>query len=501
MPKWEKVSAGVVNVDQLQATINVADGVLSPLTTSLELITSVLDLLATFVFSLPPPLQSIIEAAVNTIEQMLRDLLQNNASLCVHANMNWKSDWKYRRKKGDPARIVDFVNDNALPFGGTGTTGWLLDVASSAHDDTNPFRPYSDSDTGVAGIIVIKGVPSGGDLTVLKKIFDMFTDFSAFSTWLDVEQRLLQGVSDDFRNLLRLGPSAFDKKTEKIHRPFFERMGEAAIGTLIASGTAGENTANSASFTDVSEPTPFDGVAVGDVLKLAGESPFYTVNALTVDPQVILVDPPIRRSHLTNGAVTEVFWSIYRGGLIAALDALPTAGSEFEPLLPRPGNLPVWLSVPIASMVPVVGSIIDKTEDLATALRAGIAAQAALYKLIALLQEKIALIEKAIEEVNELLILGLSILEFFDDTYIITIRNDEGGVARFVNDAISAEDIPYFGHNGVVVGFVALVTMDGPANHLESFFDLIGLEWSQFSADLTAADEARQDTWNGYFPP
>lgn len=490
MAKWDVLDAGIVNVDAVQSATDTANDVLAPMIAVLEAALAVLDIVSVFTVGLPPILEVVVASAVNAIEQMILDLLQNNASLCVHINMNWNPDWKYRRKPGDPSRVTDYVNDNALPFAGTGTSGWLLDVAQAAYDETNPFRPLSDGDTAVTGVIILKGVPLDGNLQSLKALFDMFPDFGGFSRWLDIQERLNEGVSDEYRALLRLGPSALDEETEKIHRPLSERMGEAYYGQIIVDGASGSNNGRTSRFSST-DPSPFDTTQVGDTLKLPGEATYYTITAVNTFDDYVDVEPPILRTHL------DTPYFIYRGGIAALVDALPTSASEF---VPRAGNTPIWLSVPIASLIPVVGDLMTKLQNLVGSIRVGINATTALSQLVELIRGKIALIKATIAELTELIALAVSLLEFFDETYLVVINNDSGGVGKFVNDAIAAEDLPFFGDQGVVVGLVALVAADDPANHLLSFFELVGIQTQEFSADVTAAEQSRQDTWDEHFP-
>lgn len=501
MASWETLDAGLVNVDNIQSTVDIADGVLSPLVAALDILKSVLNLVSVFVFNLPNALSSIVEAAINTIEQMILDLLQNNASLCVHVNLNWDPDWKYRKSDDDPDKVQDFVNDNQLPFTGTGTDGWLLDVGYSANDTSNPFRPLSDADTEVSGIIVLKGVPADGEIQNLKKLFDLFTDFSpAFEAWLDMKEKV-ENATDDFKALMRLGAISFDIPIEQAARGI-EEVAKDAGGTPVADGDEGSNEPNSNIF--VADFIPGDGtsgpgttgdplVQVGDVLKFRGDSVFYSITRVNyaVSPVEFTVDPVIIRGNTAGG----LNWKVYRGGLITLLDNLPTSLRQFKP---KPGTLPIWLSVPVAGLLPGIDQILEKLRDLANSLRVGLGQANALQQLINLLDQKISLIEQIIEELNELLIIALAVLEFFDETFVFVHKSD-GGVAGWINEAIGGEGKPEFGTRGVVVGFTAMALTDGPKNHLESFFELVGVKFQDFSEDVTSAEEDRQDTWDQYF--
>lgn len=492
MADWKTIDAGLVNVDNIQSTVDIADGVLSPLLAALDILKSILNLVSVFVFNLPNALEAIVEGAINTIDQMILDLLQNNASLCVHVNLHWDPDWKYRKSADDPDKVRDFVNDDELPFTGTGTDGWLLDVGYSANDPTNPFRPLSDADTEVQGVIVLKGVPADGEIANLKTLFDLFTDFSpAYRSWFEMREKL-ENASEEYKALLRMGAMAFDVDIQDAARSL-EEIAKDAGGTLVGDGDKGTNDANSTIFVaDFLTGEGAGGVQVGDVLKIRGDSVFYSITAVDdlVSPIELTVDPVIVRANLTG-----VEWKVYRGGLISLLDNLPTDLRQFKP---KPGALPVWLSVPVAGLLPTVDRILEGLRDLANSLRIGLSQAGALQNLINLLEQKISIIEQAIEELNELLKIAIAVLEFFDETYIFTTKS-EGGVAGWVNEAIAGGDKPNFGSRGVVVGFVAMALTDGPKNHLESFFELVGVQFQDFSEAVTSAEQDRQDTWDQYF--
>jgi hypothetical protein len=501
MPKWDRIEAGIINLDKVQSAADAVEDVLEPIVSVLEVVLAILDLVAIILFAIPSALQAIVAAVIATIEAILLDLLQNNASIAVHANLNWNDNWKYRRKRGDPNRIVDFVNDGQLPIRGTGTSGWLLDLASSAYDETNPFRPYSDEDTKIPwGMLALKGITYDGDIGDLIKLYNMFTDFSAFKEPLEELENMINGVPPpkELLAMMRLGPGAFRKKRRDAERPWLERMGEAAAGNIIVTGTFGVNEANTTLFSDfVSDPNPFQGIQAGDVLKIAGEDAFYTVIGQQA-VETLVVEPPIRRAH---GEGFEAEWTIRRGGMATVLADI---SQNVEGLAPwKPGNLPVWFNAPLASLIPVIGQIIDKLRELLDALLAGLSALDAMRELIALIREKIALLEALILELIELIGLVVALLAFLEESYIFVHSTEDGGVGKFINDALAAEEIPYFGEEGLVVGFAIVTTLDGPANHVKGLFEMIGIAVDEYSDTYNAAEQNVDDTWGEAFgdPP
>lgn len=498
MPSWNTIDAGLVNVDPLRSTVDVARGVVSPLSAALDVLKSLLNLASAFAFDLPNPLSSVVEAAINTIEQVVLDLLQNNAALCVHLNLHWDPDWKYQKSRDDPDKIRDFANDGALPFMGTGTDGWLLDVGYSANDPSNPFRPLSDADTEVMGLVVLRGVPADDEeLESLKALFDIFSDFSPLRSWLEVKQRLENATAKD-RALWRMGAAALDSSIAGSVRSIEEVVKDAG-GTPVADGDEGTNEPDStvfvADFLSGTGPGSSGSPRVqsGDVLKFQGDSVFYSITRVNYAsaPVEFVVDPPILRANPVG-----VNWRVYRGGVASLLNNLPTDLRQFKP---KPGNLPIWLSVPVAGILPGVGDVLEQMRNASDSLRVGLGQGNSLQALINLLEQKVSIIEQIVEELDELLNALLSALEFFDDAYVFVHKTD-GGVAGWVNEAIGGMNKPDFGQRGVVAGFTAMALTDGPKNHLESFFELVGVQFQSFSETVTSAEQDRQDTWDQYFP-
>jgi hypothetical protein len=489
--EWKKLDAGLVNVDNYQATVDIASGVLDPLTTALKTTSSLLKLVAAAVFGLPPALEQVVSSAVNTIDSMVSDLLSNNAAFAVHTNLRWNPDWKWRKSEDDPERVIDYVNDDALPVTGTGTTGWLLDIAYSAYDASNPFRPLTDADTAVQGIILLKGIPGDGDLQDLKGIFDVFTDFKGYKSWFGIRDAL-ESATEEAKAMYRLGAVGFEDVIAATSRPAGEILGDAARGTRIAAGDEGVNEPGSVVFIDNTGGGGFADVRPGDVVKLQGEDPYYSV-VFWVDANTIELNHAITRSH----DLVSISWQIYRGGVVSLLEALPL---ELREYIPKAGNFPIWVSVPIAGLIPAVGEVLSSMQDVGNSMRVGISQAGALDNLILLLERKVSLIEQAIEKLNELLVTLSAVLEFFDESYLVVVNAEDGGMARFINEAIAGSDIPYFGDRGVVVGMVAVATSDDPSAHLEKFFELAGVKFSDYASGVTVADQARRETWDRYFP-
>ena len=487
MAEWQQIGGGVVNSDAVQGTINTASDVLTGLATVLRIISEALGIVDALLLDPPNVLEAIVGAAVNTIEQTILDILQNNVGLAVHTNLVWDPDWKYRRAPGDtPGATPDFINDDKLPWMGSGIDGWLLDVAFSANDPLDPFRPLTDGDTAVQGLIVLNGILDNGDLQQLKALYDLFTDFSAFKEILDTREKL-ENASEGFKSLLRLGPLATDPAGKGL-LPLEELIYEF-YGTSIATGTAGTNEAGSDLFVDLAGL--FTSVGVGDVLRIGGVSTPYSVVEV-VGSDTLRVDPPI----VTSGTTPRT-WDVTRGGIGQLLASLPPDLREFAPV---PGAYPKWMSVPTASLIPGIAGIFEGLRKLLEQLRVGSGHGTALRALSNLLKEKANLLAQIVEEITQLLDTVESIITFFESAYIIVVSTDSGGMAGFINEAMAGTDKPDFGTKGVVAGMVAVATSDDPSNHFENFLSLLGLQLSTYTTDLTARANGLEETWGDLFP-
>ena len=443
MAKWTKLELGLVNLDAVEAAIDQVADILETLAGILELIAAALDILSILLVEFDNLLKALLDAVVLMLEEMVLDLLQTNAHLAVHLNMQWNHDWKYKKEiadpendtHGDPSHIVDWVNDGLPPFIGTGMTGWLLDVGASSYDETDPFRPFTDELSEVAGFIFVKGAADSGELTSLKAAYDLFTDFS-------------ENDSDSTA---------------------FYLEGDAAGG--------------------------FASVEAGDVLRLSDSAGYYEVINVDSSSQ-LTVDPPIAKSHLIAGAVSNgASWNIRRGGLVSLMAKLPLDKREF---IPGDGNYPIWVSVPIAALVPGLKPIFEELRRIADLLKTGLGLGDSLAKLATLLREKAEQLQAVVDALREALAIISAIAAFLEESSIFSQTAEAGGMAQFMANAMTAEDMPDYGTNGVVVGVVGVTTAASPAATMEKFMGMIGVQLSEFSDTVGDLDAALEETWDDY---
>ena len=490
MASWQQIGPDTVDLGPFDGLVNTVADVLSALESALEIIAAALDVIGFLLFELPNVLEAIVSAAVKAVEEAILDILENNAALAVHLNTKWNADWKFERdEEDDPRRIDDFWNDGKLPWVGTGTQGWLLDIAFSTVDPTDPFRPITDEGTAVQGVIFIKGVPADGEFQQLAQALDVFFDFSDLKEQLNIKEDL-QNATQAYKDLLRMGPAASDAVWKAVTNP-----DETIQGTLIATGLEGTNDRDSDFFYDLTWSVVGDlgDIEVGDALKLSDTPVYYEILEIVGGAQPGLrVEPPIARDH----SLSSTNWEVRRGGVAGLLAALSPEFSDFRPV---PGAYPKWVSVPLAAALPGLQNLFEGLRNLVNLLKVGNNHASALQNLARLLREKAALLAQIVEQLIELLDIIDALVDFFTQSYVIVLNNDSGGMSEFINTAIAADNLPDFGTRGVVIGATIVATAPEPANHFENLFSTIGLELSGFAEDVTERAEGLAETWEDEF--
>ena len=384
---WVELTAFDVNVDQLRALEESIVAILESGAAALELFAIALGIIRLLLLLALNALDALVGALVATIINTVLDFLQNNVGVCVHVNLNWNPNWRYKKRPGEAlnASIVDFVEDSQLPWAGNGTTGWLIDLAASANDPSDPFRPLTDADTKVNGIIFLKGIADGGELADLKVLFDAFTDWEHIKEFLEIGDKL--GTMNEAR--------------QKLDR----------FGPLMASD------------------------------------------------------------------------------FMAALMSGPLNG--------RP---PYWVSIPVAVLLPPLGELFALLKKIADNLRADLSSLRAIDKLIAILQRRAQMLAEAAEKLKGIVDTIESIIEFFLTTHAYYGSPTEGGFGAFIQGALAAEGLPFFGTQGIVAGVCLMSAQDDPSNHFESLFEMIGLQLADISSEVTTRTEELEDGWGDIFP-
>lgn len=211
-PSWKTLSQVPIGasiqsaIDAVNAVVSAINAVLNAVVAGLEIIRA----LAVLTLNL---LKSIVQQLLNLIRELIFDLLEYNLACTLHLNVNWNPDWRFNKErerdprtgKIDP-RLIDYANDSQLPWSGTGTVGWLLDIAASAEDPTDPFRPVTDSNTAVYGSIILKGVENPNELESSLRLsdwLDLFTNWDGFRLDFD---KVKEPKSE---SLAKLASSAF----------------------------------------------------------------------------------------------------------------------------------------------------------------------------------------------------------------------------------------------------------------------------------------------------
>jgi hypothetical protein len=207
-------------MDKIEATVPVIVETGAKIALVMDFIAALIRLLAFLMLLQVNIFAALVNLVIDMIEGIVLDLLQNNIAACFHINLNFNADWKYRRGPNDVAQQVpDFVNDGNVPWEGTGLDGWLSELAESTRDVTDPFRPLTDADTKVGGMIFMKGIPDFNLLTDLKALLDAWTFWDDWKDLLDSEAKLKEKSEEDFR-LKTLGAAMFSAFMDGLNGPF-----------------------------------------------------------------------------------------------------------------------------------------------------------------------------------------------------------------------------------------------------------------------------------------
>jgi len=375
--------------DQLEALADVA-GLAEQVGQFFEIVSLGLQVLASLVQDDISAIRGTLTSATATVEKATEDILQTTAGVAVHTNLRWDPDWVFE----------DFEQEGLLPWQGSGTSGWLLDLAASARDSSDPYRPLTDRDTSVGGFIFLNGVSEGGDISQLRSLFGVFTDFDDFDEMFEVNR--LEEASEYVRAATRLGPASFSSFMEE-------------------------------------------------------------VNAV---PETVL----------------------------QGLGQVPT---DFVPVR---GAYPKWLVVPVASLVPPARELVDVIARIHDNLRMSAGSSEVLQQLVELLGRRASILYGAAERAEGVIEQLASIATFFNNTHVIYLTPETGGLENFVTRAQNASNVPVYGARGIVAGAALVVTADDPSNHVDAFLSLLGLQVEQITSNLTVRQRNLQDQYNDLFP-
>jgi hypothetical protein len=191
---WVRLGSEV-NFDQVTTLVGVSSDVVQTLSDFLGVVATALKVVSRLIVDGVNAIKSTLDSAVKTLQTAILDLLENNVAFTVHTNVHWNPEWEFK----------DFDKSGALPWQGTGLEGWLMEVASSAKDPSDPFRPITDDSTSVSGVIFLNGVTESGDISSLKSIYKTFADFSDFSNLLETD--IFGSATEGLKAVSRLGPT------------------------------------------------------------------------------------------------------------------------------------------------------------------------------------------------------------------------------------------------------------------------------------------------------
>lgn len=174
MPKWISVDA---NTDKLQDVLRDIADVLDAVVTLLNAVQNLVNAIAALILAFESAIKAILVAIITLIEQFILNVLETNAHIAFHSNLKYDKNWSWKPIEGrDNPNFID----GDVPFNGTGVSGWLGEIAASTYDETNIFRPITDTQTQVSGVIIMAALPTFNEAKGLIPIFQKVFDFSSF---------------------------------------------------------------------------------------------------------------------------------------------------------------------------------------------------------------------------------------------------------------------------------------------------------------------------------
>jgi len=212
--QWTRLE--VCDTSEIEALADGVSSVLEDVANFFDAVAKVLDLLADIAIDEFDPIKALLLEVIAALEATITDVLQNNAYMAVHVNLNWDRTWRYDNKgtlyvPNTKVLRPDYKHDSKLPWAGNGLGGWLDDLNGSAYDKTQFFRPVTDADTSVKGLIFVVGATSADELATLKPLVETF-----LSGWKDLHKlfdikEALDSYGDQWKALKKMGSAIGDE--------------------------------------------------------------------------------------------------------------------------------------------------------------------------------------------------------------------------------------------------------------------------------------------------
>jgi len=249
------------NTDQLTEVIRDVGDFIGDIAAVLEAVAVLLEAVAELLIIPTDLLKELLRQILNMLEDIVLTFLQNNIAFCFHTNINYDFEWSWKPKIIGDEEVEaggasvggstvhsdynpNYTVDGDLPWKGTGLAGWLWEIAASAQDPTDPWRPQTDANSETGALIAVKALPGFDGLEGLLPLFNnIFFNWKVDKDkeytkeyWEDIAEsysfksikRMGSAIGDSIMESMAMGDGENAKTMEGVMKYLYEQMGPAS---------------------------------------------------------------------------------------------------------------------------------------------------------------------------------------------------------------------------------------------------------------------------------
>jgi hypothetical protein len=403
---------------------------------TLDSVVSILDALATFldtIASLYPDVDDPIIAIINALLEILEGICTDLLTNSVSAAIHTNINWDPGWTWA-PARKLTDVDV------GDGQTTWNNNYTT---DGDLPWKG-----TGLFGWFrdILASCNNPNDIyapisdteTASTGMFVMCYGVPGFSAFEDIVPMFKKVFSiDDFQEQTGYWKSGWEEWGDSNSRKPFRRLGTAFSSKLITDAAAGQ------SETD----TVWEEMSASIKEKLSPVNPFLDDDG---------------------------------------------AALNFDGLM---GEMPIWFGTPIAKLFgPPMQSFFEALQDLINNLK--FPGEGLFQRMVDVLVAKIQEFNEILEKISDLIEDLAALIDLITQLHFY-VGQGSGGIPGVISDAMSDEDAPDFGSDGLVVGMVAIYNVDLGGEHIKTLMNLFSGDASAMFDDVLPSTDQISDAWSG----